>query len=368
MILDQDYRVNPGVSNSAIKDFINHGPKLYFDKYVDETRVSPAEWSTESTDIGDLVDCMSTTPHLFDTYYYVSSGVKGTKEFKDILHRARELAIEHVTGVLNLPHNQVDNHPILLKPEEAKPFLLKAAREADYQRKYLDETLANYMVTHGGAYYSDLSVAAGRKVIDMTTKMVADKTKESLFNSDTIGPILSQQSENGIEAIKQGMITIKTADGVFCKILVDHMLIDHDAKMIFPSDIKTSLSHQQFLISYYKFLYGNQGSFYSAVLQDKYSGYAIAPFRFIVGTTDSGEDPMIYKMSKSELDIYKNGAVLKSGRKIRGWRNVLDDIKWHTDQNLWRYPREYYNNGFMTLTSFADESIDSFDDGGIEIF
>lgn len=378
MILDDKYRVHPGISNSLIKDFNKKGPKVFFDTYIDPLRPERLEWSTESTDIGDLCDCLLTTPEQFDKYYYVSGDVKVSAPQRAILDAARAMAIKSAVSK-GLTLQEALGHPAVNKIFDAGEFLLKCAREyrdpakseeeakKGYQGNYKDDTLIKHLIEVGAHYYADLSTAAGRKVIDQTTYNVAELKKREALSDERIGLLFTEKPTDAVYVKNQHMV-VTTINGVEVKILLDWVRFDHTNKRITPKDVKTALSRVQFKLSYESFGYGNQGSFYSGVLKHAYPDYTIDPFEFIVLFTDTKEDPMLYRMSQAELDIYRDGAVLKSGRVLNGWVNTLSEIKWHTETGNWRYPKSYYEKGFQIIDSFSMESVESTADGDADIF
>lgn len=372
MILDDKYRLFSGVSNSGIKDFIKHGPKIYYDKYVDPLRVAPAEQSTESTDIGDLTDCLSTQKERFDEFYYIMSGVP-SPAIKWIMERARELAIKDYTSDpmdCSIPFNEVILKPEVIDATKAKTFLIKAASEyfnpitekTGYHSNWKEGTIFDLLIEKGKNYYTDLAEAKGRRIIDHEFNNTAERIVNKDFKShDIIGPILFTEEDElgeGIIVEKQFMVTAMI-EGVMCKILLDYVKFDLINKFIYPKDVKTSMSHRQFMINYIEFNYGNQGSFYTKVLQAIYPEYMIMPFEFIVGCSESKEPPYIYRMSHNELKLQMQGAITKSGREHRGWLSVLKEIKWHTDNDKWLYPKEVYEKGYRVIDTYSTDAIES---------
>lgn len=376
MILDQEYRLLPAISNSSMKDFRNEGAKFYFDNYIDPMRMQPKEFSTESTDIGDLVDCLLTQREAFDTYYYISGGVKGSADLKAILDKTWQNVLNILTtpapNMTILPYDEALKHPWLSDASQVRDYLVKTARTLEtaegkigYRNNFKDDTLAEYLVREGGDYYSDLGVANGRKILDQVTYDTAVKAKDEVLTDDLIGPLFHIPYSDNCELKMQYMVTHVIND-MLCKILLDYCLFDNDAKIIYPKDVKTAMSHKQFRINYDRYDYANQGSFYTGVLAKAFPTYKIEPFEFIVCCTQSGEAPMIYRMSQVELDTSRNGAVLKSGRVVQGWINTINEVKWHEERSNWQYPREYYEKGYVTMQTYNDNAIESVDDGSSE--
>ena len=381
MILDQDYRTLEAVSNSSMKVFRKEGPKAYFDNFIDPLRVKEREKSTESTDVGDLVDCLITQAAAFDKFYYISGGVKVSADEKAILdgvwHEVlSSLTLAREAGGAGLEMEKALASPMLQDISLVGLAIIRHARVLDmgdgkigYRSNYGDEALAAHFVKKCAAYYSDLGAANGRKVLDQTTFNTAVAAKNALLEDSLTGPLFVVNDLDEHIELKMQLMVTAPVNGVLCKILLDYVLFDHKNKTIWPKDVKTAFSHEQFRINYRKYDYANQGSFYSGILKIVYPTYTVMPFEFIVCTTNSGEAPMIYKMTSTELTIAKNGAVLKSGTTISGWMNLVEEIAWHLSTSNWIWPKDYYDNGFILLNSYSNEAIDGeFSDMEDDIF
>lgn len=385
MILDQEYRLLAAVSNSTMKDFRTKGAKFFFDNYVDPMRPEPREWSTESTDIGDLVDCLLTPgltssgiQKLFEKYYYITGDVKISLDFKKVLDTAWQAVLKHLLEHTKLKYEEALQNEMLINCEAAMDYIIKAARDiviidkdgkekTGYRSNYGDEAMAKLVRTDGAAYYKDLGTANGRKIIDQTTYNIAVRAKDSVLNHDVIGKLFEIPANKKEAELKGQLMLQANIVNVPCKSLLDYTKFDHINKIIYPKDVKSALSHAQFMINYVRFDYPYQGSFYTGMLKAVYPDYKVAPFEFIVCCTDSGEDPMTYRMTERELTIARDGAVLKSGRKVPGWMNTLNEIRWHYEHDMWRYPREYYDKGFISLNTFNSESIEGLGDSAEDV-
>lgn len=348
MILDPQYREMDALSNSRIKFFLYNSPKLYYDKFVNPLHPTEVEFSTESTDIGDLVDCYTTTPDLFDKFYYISGDVKCSNDMKAILTKAYQ-RIQH-TEAETLDDKRKRNARLTdislvsdIAVEIAREHMtidIKTGEEKKgYRGNYGDDALSNLFIKEGKSFYEDLGTANGRKILDMTTDTKAKNAKAALYDDPFTGPILDTKATKDISIHRQWMVTA-IIDKMHCKILIDFAIRDSKNMIIYPKDIKTTFSHKQFMINYKSLLYGLQGAFYEGVLQRAFPKYKIAPFEYLVVTTNSGEAPLKYRLMREEKDDY-----------TKVWLKALDDIKWHNDNGLWAYPREYYENNYIPLNT-----------------
>ncbi len=66
------------------------------------------------------------------------------------------------------------------------------------------------------------------------------------------------------------------------------------------------------------------------------------------------QSPFIYNMSDRDLEVGFTGGHIKStGKPIRGYFQLLEDLVWHQETDIWNYPKEvYFNKGHVELNIF----------------
>lgn len=106
-----------------------------------------------------------------------------------------------------------------------------------------------------------------------------------------------------------------------------------------------------FPVSFLKWRYDLQAAFYSEALRQQYPGYKVMNFKFIVISSLQLKKPLIYKCTDTDLLVGKHGGMNTfNNRKIKGYEQLMDDYVWHSENNLWEYPREVYErNGEVDL-------------------
>jgi hypothetical protein len=115
----------------------------------------------------------------------------------------------------------------------------------------------------------------------------------------------------------------------------------------------TSGAATAFRSAFIKWRYYLQASFYHFGLS-RVSDYEVQPFEFIVAsTTDFPCRPLIYKCTNKDLHIGRFGGTSSNGYKTKGWEELIDELEWHTRENLWEYSFEFYQNGHVKLDTFA---------------
>ena len=145
--------------------------------------------------------------------------------------------------------------------------------------------------------------------------------------------------------------------GLPLKGAVDKVLVSHKNKTIQPLDLKTSYNVLGFRDSYYKYRYYRQGSYYTFLIEQwakeqGWADYTILPFIFIVCSTSGGQH-WLYKMSEFDIVRARTGGDTKWNYPIKGWEQILGEIKQLSEWNEWAYPYEcQVNDGVMELNIF----------------
>lgn len=146
------------------------------------------------------------------------------------------------------------------------------------------------------------------------------------------------------------------------KSLLDILIVNHDKKVLVPVDLKTtSRSARFFESSIIKWRYYLQASYYFHAAEyltldedSEYYGYDVWPFRFIVLDQSNLDTPYVYNCSKEMMAKGRDGGVIKRyDNEVRGWIQLIKDLKWHERNNKWEYPRDIYmSNGVKELNIF----------------
>lgn len=137
--------------------------------------------------------------------------------------------------------------------------------------------------------------------------------------------------------------------------IIDKMSIDHENKIVYLEDIKTSSSKaSEFSKSFIKYCYYFQEAVYYKAFDSiceelGLKNYTLAPFKFIViGRTE--KVPHIFEISDKWHNAAINGFKTKSGFKYRGLDENLDLIYYHWKNKLYDFSQEVYeNNGSLIL-------------------
>jgi hypothetical protein len=346
MLQPKEYTDSLALSQSDVKLF--RKSMIQFFQTV-EQRMEGISIRSKATDIGDVIDCMETNPSGLDDYHVIP-GVDCSENIREIITQSFALASASVKEL------HEDAKEIFLKDfNKIKGFILQVAREKEYRKNYGDDKLLEVIWKDGGILFSNMALSATGYILDQALYDKAKAAVAKLRNDPKISPLLAIKGDNKTEVLNQKILLGKTGD-TERKGLLDKGFINHESKTIWPYDIKSTHSMGQFLINYYKFGYGYQGSWYHDLLQQMYPGYRVNPFRFIVVSYDTEEAPLIYKMTPEELTLYADGGRTAAGKRVIGWRETISEIEWHRKEKRWDYPKEYYEKGELIIDSVFTET------------
>ena len=147
------------------------------------------------------------------------------------------------------------------------------------------------------------------------------------------------------------------------KALLDGIKVNHKLSLIEPFDLKTTgKSVYEFKDSFIKYGYYTQAALYDYAIRQPESpvfdlineGYKIADFRFIVTETKvSSQNPaLIFRTTERDRFVGINGGYY-GNTYHKGVDQLLEDYKWHVENDEWIYPREVYENkGEVLLNVF----------------
>lgn len=147
---------------------------------------------------------------------------------------------------------------------------------------------------------------------------------------------------------------------------MDGIMINHNEGWIQPFDLKTvGKSVFEFSKSFVQFGYFRQAAFYTHGLKEclselserdfNISEYEMRLFKFIAveNKHTSTRPAVVYNCSANDLYAGRAGGHTKSGAFYPGYDELMDNLKWHKEQNKWDMPKHLYDSaGEMSLDIF----------------
>ena len=225
----------------------------------------------------------------------------------------------------------------------------EAYETVGFKRDSLEKVVDRFSL-EGADYHDFLQMAEGKKIISYEMYKDVLKAINTLKIHDFTSVYFNEPRE-GVEIKYQVPILFKV-DGNECKALLDVLVIDHEKKLIYPIDLKSTGEYiNMFPSSFLKWKYYLQASFYSYGVKQLYPDYTVDNFKFIVISSQQLTKPLVYTCTDEDLLVGEKGGLNRfTNKKVKGWRQLYEDYLWHLNNDLWEYPKEVYeNNGEIEL-------------------
>jgi hypothetical protein len=323
MITDQAYLDSTAVSQSRLKKILIH-PTEYlnasYDTEFDEPKANIL--------VGDGVDILLTqSEEVFHERFHISNVERPTGQMGDF--------------VWNLFINR-DN-------DNAKEI---AYHTVGFKRDSFDKVMSRF-IEEGREYYDALVMGEKKTVITSQQLAQIYNTKDSLLTHRYTRKYFEQNDQ--YEVLYQVPIEFEY-NGVKCKGLLDMLIVDKVNKTLTPVDIKTTnVKTIHWASMFWKLRYDFQAAFYSTGLLlggylTKYDCVGMNEFRFIVESQSNPGTPLVYKADHNIIQFGQYGGKMVT-REYEGFDKAIERLKWHSDNDLWDYPMEdYENNGVRSIT------------------
>lgn len=329
--MELEYRKIDRINQSTLKKLLT-SPQAYL-KARDRVEDSKAEHFV----FGSMVDDMLLNPKVVGDKYYVMEEDSSSDAIKQIVRYVYDNAI--------LDELQGDD----LGAPQFDKYILRGCITYDYQNRYKDETKLKNIREKGFNYYESLKEAEGKIIVSKEDYNKATIASSSLKADDFTAEYFIPTQHNTIYKHK---IILFELDGLVCKGELDMVYIDHQKKTIRPIDIKTTgKSVYGFEYDFWAYRYDFQAAFYEAGLvrdpeigQLLSDGYDLLDFHYLVVEKDLVNPPLIFTVPDSVISIGYGGGRRSNGRYYEGVKHAIEKFKWHTEENLWDYPMDYYKN------------------------
>lgn len=220
--------------------------------------------------------------------------------------------------------------------------ILEVANEIEFYKTWRPENRIKAAKEQCEEYYRLLIVAEGKTVIDQQTYDEAAAAARALrTNQATAWYFAKDNPFDGIERVYQPKFKADF-DGITYSAMMDLVITDHNAKKIYPCDLKTS-SHMEyeFYKSFLDWSYSIQAAQYAAILKaniekdDYFKDFEIMPYRFIVVNRKSlnplvWEWPYTFTDTTVELSTSKGYPI-----RLRNFREIGRELHHYleTQQN-----------------------------------
>lgn len=221
-ITEEEYRNDGNIHYSTLATYERGGFAAI--ATLEEKKESP------SLLFGSLVDVMLTgTREEFDKQYLVADFAP--------------LKPSHMTIAKALFDKYHIQYPKLSKIPDS--VILDMAYDLEFGKNWRDDTRIKSVRTECEEYYNLMSVSEGKTVIDTATYDAAVNAARALRDSEATKWYFAKDNPfDGIERVYQAKFKAEF-DGIMYSCMADLIVIDHEKKLIYPCDLKTS-SHKEY--------------------------------------------------------------------------------------------------------------------------
>ena len=328
-----DYQTISALNQSTLKKILI-SPQEYIK--AKERQLAKDESTEQHFVFGSLVDSLLTeTKQDFDNKYAVVPDDTGVSE----------TIAKIVKGVYD---DMYEKTPTNL--EDYPGEILKHCNYELYQSRWKDETRFKKIVEQGSKYFDILKKCGTKTIVTESEYAKAVNCVMALRSDKFTGPYCQKKSsEDHIEIIDKHVVQFKYS-GLEFKGEIDRIIVDHKNQTITPIDFKTTgKSVLNFENSFWHFRYDFQAAVYdlglhldkSERLQKYYqNGYSINRFLYIVVETYLNNNPMVFEITKTVLEVG-----IKGNKEYEGFNKAIERYKYATENDAWDYPMEYYKQG-----------------------
>lgn len=328
-------------SSSSLKDF-SMDRKKYHKKYILNQVVEDEESKAATT--GRLVETLLMEPHLFDEKFHISTCMSTpTAMMLDFVEALYKYTVEATTEDGMVTRSFED-------------MCKDAYADAGFKIT-LDAVLKKFIGSEAEIYYKEIREVRSKKLTVVTTKEIenAEKIVLELRTNPTTAEIVNLVDDAQYSVHNQLQVEGYEVFGHMFKSMMDKVIVDHKAKTVQVYDLKCTWSVENFYSEYYLyrrayiqgFLYHKAAETWASEMG--YGDYEILLPRFIVCDSTNYMNPLVYTMTQDSMDNALNGFE-HNGRQYPGVAQLIDDLKWTLDNDVWNISREnHINNGIVNL-------------------
>lgn len=328
------YRANMLDSSSSLKDF-SLDRKKYYKKYILGEDVEDKE--TQAATTGRIVETILLEPEEFENRFYLSicpSAPTGLMlSFVEALYKfTKECTNE--SGEVTRSFEDISKDAYV---------------ESGFKIKY-EAVISKFVGSDAEIFYNEMRKVRGKNLSVITTQDItnAEKVVNDLRSNPITKDVVNMVSNVRYTVYNQLQVEGYTIDGHQFKSMMDKVVVDHDMKTIQVYDLKCTWSVENFLEEYYlyrrsyiqAYLY-HQAAIHFAKTAEGIEDYEVLPIRFIVCDSTAYYNPLIYTLSEKDLEDAYIGFTHKN-REYKGVRDIIKDLKWAMDNNVWNLSRENY--------------------------
>jgi len=342
---EKEYRAVQMDSSSSLKEFSTNR-KAYYKKYILGEKLE--EEDTKASIIGRVVETLLLEPELFDERFHMSvclSAPTGLMlAFVEALYKHTAAATDEF-GNVNRSFADIS---------------LDAYNDSGFKIKY-DAVISKFQGSDAEIYYEELRKVRSKGLIVVTSDDVtnAEKIVTELKTNFVTSDVINLVSSARYDVKNQFQIEGYSVDGHLFKSMMDKVIVDHKQRAIQVYDLKCTWNVENFYEEYYLYrrAYIQAYLYYCAAISltvnenSELYKYKVECPKFIVCDSTNYYNPLIYTLKEGDLlDAYEGFE--HKGRKYPGVAQLIGDLKWAVETDVWNISREnFINNGVLNIKS-----------------
>jgi hypothetical protein len=339
------YRAVSLDSSSSLKEFSTNRRK-YYKKYILQEKVEDDD--TKAATIGRVVETLLLEPEEFDNRFYMSTcATAPTEKMLDFV----EALCKHTLAATDEFGSVTRSFEDIAKDAHA---------DSGYKLKF-EAVIGKFQGSDAELYYNELRIVKGKNLTIVTTQDVtnAENIVTELKTNSTTAEIVNLVNSSRYTIENQMQIEGYSVMGHLFKSMLDKVIIDHNEREISIYDLKCVWAVEGFYDEYYlyrrayiqAYLYWAAVSSLTVDKSNELYGYKVNYPRFIVCDSTNYYNPLIYTLSEVDMQEAFAGFEHK-GRKYPGVKQLIEDLKWAIETNIWNISKEnYLNNGLVNIKS-----------------
>lgn len=351
---ETQYFEMPLDSYSTLKLFATSRYKFY-KKFVEKDPEYQVDEENEAMNLGSLVDVLITGSEKdYHDKFDVISIKRGGGQLWDVadkLWKLTQLCVGEEGEVMREFTDMAQEAFNSVKYD-------KRGEEVAFKKKEFKDFLEMFQNSDAESLYKERRLKMGKIIVTEYEVAKAEAIAEKLRTTGWTQEILSKISTKNFD-VKYQLPVVFTVEGLPIKSKLDIVHIDHINKEIQPYDLKVTHLISNFGYAYWiKAKYYIQEAIYLSAVEryadDKeLSDYRIKPMKFIVADPANLSLPIIWNSSYENGDVAFNGAEGKNGYRIRGVKELINELQWAQETNNWTTDKKVVdNNGELSIALF----------------
>lgn len=332
---EAEYRAIVMDSSSSLKEFSMDRRKYYKKYYLGEKQ---EEEENKAATIGRIVETLLLEPEEFDKRFYMSS-----------------IASAPTGNMLLFVEALYKHSKVLADFTEA----VKMAYKDSGYKWTLDKVLEKFNGSDAEIYFKEIKDVRDKNLTVITSDDVenAERIVSELKSNEVTAEICNLETNDRYLVQNQVQVEDYEVDGHRFKSMMDKVIIDHKNKTIQCYDLKCVWAVEKFYEEYYLYrrtyiqAYLYKEACYELKDRLELEYYEVLNPRFIVCDSINYYHPLIYTLNAEDMEEAYNGFQHKE-RKYPGVKQIIADLKWARENNIWNISRiNCLNGGLVNIKS-----------------